>query len=538
MSVKIDPLLGLPEIFKEWRDDQYTATVAIENCTKPHFLGDIPVGVGKSLIGVGAHKILKSEKTIYTCGTKQLQDQILRDFAGLAVSLKGKSNYPCAAREDEFPQITADDCSLSSPSACKYYSNCGYYQQREIARNSPLVVLNNAYFLNEANGFYPSFSGNQLLIADEVDALDNALMSFVEFRITTRQLEKYGLIPPYHPEKKESWIEWIPGTVDKLKEKADKVGYNLRFSNFMNWDKNDIEKNRSRKTMEKLAGRLNDLKIGLDYSWVFYSSYSNGVTEWVFKPVNVGSYAKRYLWKHAEFSIGMSGTILDPNIMCKELGIQNCDYMQLPSPFPVKNRPIHYKPVVNLKRSSMSTELPILKNAIEEDLKNYQYKKVLIHTVSYTIRNYLLETLQCKERLVSHESNNREEWLAKFKSSKYPLVMLSPSFDRGVDLREEDNCAAVFICKVPYMSLGDPQVKAKTETPGGWDWYFMKAIQTVMQMTGRHIRSVEQCGDTIIYDQQFEKLLNKTKDIIPYWWKDAIIYHDMNNSKVKIGSMF
>jgi len=536
MPVKIDPLLELPAKYTEWRDDQYAAVNAIEKCEKPHFLADLPTGIGKSLVGVGSHRI-SGKKTIYTCGTKQLQDQLIKDFDGLAVSLKGRANYSCAMRENEFPAVTADDCSLSQPSACNYYHDCEYYQQRKLARESPLVVLNNAYFLNEANGFQSSFSGAELLIADEVDALDNALMGYIEFRVTTRQLEKYGIYPPAHTEQKESWISWIPDATEKLQRKSDQIGDTLHYSDFKNWGKTQIESNRLKKSIDKMVERLGTLKSGLDYSWVFYSGNNNGQTEWVFKPVNVGAYAKYYLWRHAEFSLGMSGTILSPEIMCKELGIVDCDYMQLPCPFPVENRPIYYRPVVNLSRASMQFELPVLREAIESDLPKYSHKKVLIHTVSYAIRNYLMETLSCRDRLVTHESNTRESALENFKSSRKPLVILSPSFDRGVDLREEDNCAAVMVCKIPYLSLGDPQVAAKVKTPGGWTWYALKAAQTLMQMTGRHVRSMSQRGDTYIYDRQFSKLLGQTKNMIPTWWQDAIQTQDPNTQRVKIGNM-
>ncbi len=521
MSVKIDPELKLPVQFTEWRDSQYQTVNAIVNCTKPHFLADLPTGTGKSLIGVGAHR-MTGKRAIYLCGTKQLQDQIMRDFADIAVTLKGKNNYPCALHYDEFPQVTAEDCSLSKPRNCEHFSQCEYYQQKQRAIDSPLAVLNNAYYLNEVNGFNSSFAGAELLIVDEIDALDNALMSYVEIRITSRQLERYGLNPPKNTESKESWLEWIPGALEALQTTSGRISETLRYSDFKHWTKIQIENNRLKKSMEKLSDKLETLASDLDYSWVFYSNTSNGQTEWVFKPVNIGVYANRYLWRYSEFAVGMSGTIFSADITCRELGITECDYMQLPCSFPVENRPIYFNPVVNLSRSSMSAELPVLKNQIEQDLSKYPNQKVLIHTVSYAVRNYLLENLDCQGRMVTHESNTREEALENFKRSRKPLVMLSPSFDRGVDLRESDNCGAVMVCKMPYLSLGDPQVSAKVKTPGGWTWYALKAAQTLVQMTGRSVRSETQKCDTYIYDKQFSRLLGQMRNTIPTWWQDAI----------------
>lgn len=123
---------------------------------------------------------------------------------------------------------------------------------------------------------------------------------------------------------------------------------------------------------------------------------------------------------------------------------------------------------------------------------------------------------------MTHESGDREEALESFKASRRPLVMLSPSFDRGVDLPEADNCGAVMICKMPYLSLGDPQIKAKVDLPGGWTWYALKACQTLVQMTGRSVRSPRQRCDTYIYDAQFARLRSRMGEVLPAWWQAAI----------------
>src|ERR1035437_1288236 len=151
MDLLIDPKLQLPEKFKEWRAPQKSAFDAIVDCQKEFFLADLPTGIGKSALGIAAHKEL-GNRCIYLCGTKQLQNQIALDFGEYAVTLKGKRNYPCAMRIDN-PDVTAEDCNFDNPSNCDYFYDCEYYQQRAIARAAPFVVLNYAYYLNEVNGF-------------------------------------------------------------------------------------------------------------------------------------------------------------------------------------------------------------------------------------------------------------------------------------------------------------------------------------------------------------------------------------------------
>ncbi len=522
MPVKINPELNIPKPFVEWRDDQYSAVSAIADSDKAHFLLDAPTGIGKSLIGIGTQRMRK-EKMVYLCGTKQLQDQIMRDFADIAVSLKGRSNYPCARRESAFPEITAEDCPMGKPSGCTYYSECEYFHQKELAKKADIVVLNNAYFLNEVNGWMSAFSGAGVMIADEVDALDNALMNYIEFKITSRQLEYYNLLPPVEPDKKGSWLEWIPDAIINLEQQVSITDSRLRQCGFNNWGKTEMQENKNKKSKQRLIDKLSFIQTEVDHTWLFYFQESkNHGYEYIFKPVNVGGYANRFLWDHAQFNVGMSGTIFAADITCRELGIESCDYMRLESPFPTSNRPIFYKPVVNITRKTAHTQLPILATEIEKDLLNYPDRKVLIHTVSYDIQRYLIENLSCQKRLIWHTSQDREATLEKFKRSRQSLVMLSPSFDRGVDLRESDNVGAQMICKMPYLSLGDPHVKAKVDLHGGWNWYALKAIQTLVQMTGRSVRSSSQKCDTYIYDEQFSRLQKQVKNILPAWWSDAI----------------
>ena len=123
---------------------------------------------------------------------------------------------------------------------------------------------------------------------------------------------------------------------------------------------------------------------------------------------------------------------------------------------------------------------------------------------------------------MTHNSENRADQLELFKKSGQPLVMLSPSFDRGVDL-PDDECRCIIVCKVPYLNLGDKQVAARLKAPGGDQWYVFKALQTLMQMTGRGVRNKQDWCDTWILDQQFGALLARTHQYIPQWWKDSII---------------
>jgi Rad3-related DNA helicase len=53
-------------------------------------------------------------------------------------------------------------------------------------------------------------------------------------------------------------------------------------------------------------------------------------------------------------------------------------------------------------------------------------------------------------------------------------------------------------------------------------WYQLKTALTLIQATGRPVRSVEDWVITVTLDSAFERFLIKNQDILPEWWKAAI----------------
>jgi Rad3-related DNA helicase len=127
------------------------------------------------------------------------------------------------------------------------------------------------------------------------------------------------------------------------------------------------------------------------------------------------------------------------------------------------------------------------------------------------------------DRLITHESGNREMQIEIFKASPRPLVMISPSMDRGVSL-DGDLCRVVVIAKVPYASLGDPQIQRRMASANGEGqrWYAMKTIATIIQMAGRGVRSDTDWCTTYILDAQFKKLYGAHREAFPKWFREAI----------------
>lgn len=549
--------LGLPARFKDWRPGQWEIVQQISDSLAYAYLLDAPTGTGKSLIGVATYanfglsqavlERLTGEdadedaryRCVYVTRTKQLQDQILKEFP-MAKTIKGRSNYRCAKFPDKFPEFNADHCTGAKDCFIEEdgkkipgVSRCEYLIQKRAAVNSPLAVLNDAYYLAEVNG-PGQFSGATILVIDEVDSIESGLMNFIEFSVSESQLTSLGLNlkPPLRDDKMDQWIAWFPEAHRTLTIAASVLELQLSKIDTDLWSGVELDLQKTLKKIKSFGHKvtmiINDIKL----DWIFMLGQdAKKSKKWTFKPVKVSEYAGQYLWRHADRVVGMSGTILKPEILANEIGlgrvipmdttkVNDWEYQKLPSPFKKEMRPVYFVPSANLAYATMQQELPKLANAVQMIIDHYPDDKILVHTWSYAIKEALLRGLD-PTRVMSHNTKDREQRLALFKAGTQPWVMISPSFDRGVDL-PDDQCRCVIICKVPFMDLSDLQTAARMKLPGGQLWYLTRTVQTIMQMSGRAVRNENDWCDCYILDNQFKRLFGQMGQTFPAWWREAL----------------
>jgi Rad3-related DNA helicase len=209
----------------------------------------------------------------------------------------------------------------------------------------------------------------------------------------------------------------------------------------------------------------------------------------------------------------MSATILDREAFCQSLGIpaDEVDFLSLPSPFPAENRPIIELPVGPMNAKEIDNTLPKMAKVVKELLDSHPDDKGIIHCHTFKIAKYLWQYVE-GDRLLIHETHDRDEVLQKHMQSDKPTVLLSPSMSEGVDLR--DDCSRFqIICKIPYPYLGDKVVKKRmTKWPG---WYPLQTAKSIVQAVGRSIRSVDDHAVTYILDAQWRSFYGRYKKFFP-----------------------
>ncbi len=167
------------------------------------------------------------------------------------------------------------------------------------------------------------------------------------------------------------------------------------------------------------------------------------------------------------------------------------------------------------KTATFENMVPTLKNI----MNRHKSQKGIIHTVNYELCGWVQNALQ-DNRLLLHESSNRQEVLNSHYATERPTVLCSPSMINGVDLKEDFSRFQV-ILKMPYPNLKSEKVKKRMETYS--NWYGWKTICDLIQSYGRSIRSETDKADTYILDSCLSDILRYSSNMIPPYMKEAII---------------
>ena len=500
---------------------------------------ELGTGVGKSAIGITISRYMEShgsplrdEKGDLLTGSyiittqKILQEQYLRDFGGsekqscLVRSIKSSTNYQCSFYPD---QSCAESRRLLSNLAkqlsgtefqkqCK--NQCQYGLEKQAFIDSPISVTNFSYFLAETM-YAGKLEPRSLLVIDEAHNTETELGKFIE--VTFSEKFSKDILKCKQPKKldQQSVYEWITKVYKRslskymkdleknlVKISSDIEGYGSLSKQYEMLDKHIC----------KVARFLEVYKPD---NWVMNVSYPSPDSKkagkkFEFKPIDVSPYSHDVLFKHGGRVLMMSATIVDNDIFCDSLGIDRNEvaYLNIPSPFPVENRPIHFLPVGSMSKKCIDTTLPSMVEVVKMLLEKHSKEKGIIHATNYRVAKYIKENID-SSRVMLHDSTNRDQVLKLHINSEEPTVLLSPSMMEGVDLHD-DLSRFQIICKVPFPYLGDLVVQKRMEKNSSW--YPYMTAKSVIQSLGRSIRNENDHATSYILDADWNRFfeMNKT----------------------------
>ena len=500
------------------------------NSGKKFVILEAPLGIGKSAIAVTIsnylhEKLAQNVKASYIMTTQKiLQEQYVRDFPYIA-NITAKKNYQCANR---VVGITCDmgltmAKVLSKNTFKQYYSECCYVKARRNFDDSPVGLTNLSYFLSHASN-RNDLQNRHLMVIDECHNIENIVTDFAALTFTKYFVQDVLKMPFPNAKKMtiENFVKWIRNVYSvKLQRNFLELDNKLGSMTSESY----LESNSGMSSMRKIEEykrKIDNVEHGLKNfdkkDWVMTVSATEDIIS--IKPIFAGNYTNGMLFKFANKVLLMSGTILDKNTFCKNIGIKPeiAEFLSLDSPFPIKNRPVFEVSIGSMGRKSIDNTLPILVKTIEELLSHHKDEKGIIHCHNYKIAKHISDNIK-DDRLLFHSSDDRIDVLNFHIKTDQPTVIVSPSFTEGIDLQGKLSRFQI-IAKIPFPFLGDNYVREKMNRVEGW--YAWQTLKAVIQASGRSVRDYDDYAITYILDSDWIFLKSRNLGMIPMWFKNAI----------------
>lgn len=474
-----------------------------------------PTGWGKT--PVNAQLCKEFPPSLYIVPQLSLIEQIVSNeyYSNWFVSLKGMDNYTCPKNGK---RIRLGKCREEKNFNCEKETDCPYYLQKEKARNSKLVISDFPYFILEKGIKKESvFGKRKIIILDESHDLAQSFLSIFQTEVSTYSLplsfcSKYFDTLKNLEGDQEIFRSFLCNAVKgaelTLKEKEEKSEDEIK-------DFNRLE------NMQNRLGLFDYIK-----NWKLEREDEN-ILEWRIIALDSALLMPKFLWDKDTIYIISSATILDRGIFLEETGLlsifKDSEISILPrilSEIPVKNNPIINATVGKANKAGMKIFLQKASDKIEEIMDANQDTRIAIHCHAYKHMNYLWKCFKkpYRNRLLWHNKRDRDTQLASWKTSKNK-VFLSVGLEEGQDWK---GCGAQVLLKVPYPNIRDPIVSFKMTRKNGNYWYQLSTLRSVIQAHGRVARIREDKSKFYVLDDEFEKLLWRTRHHIPERFKEAL----------------
>jgi Rad3-related DNA helicase len=491
-----------------------------------------PVGSGKSLIGVtyAAYEAALADRNpdipsrlaaFYLTPQLILQKQYEDSFPkGFMATLYGKSNYKCAKIDS-----TCDVGSLLK-NRCE---NCPFARAKWKAQRCNHVILN--YKLALLQFYYTqTWSERSVIVHDECHGLEEYLTELSAPTITSHRCEKYN-VKWKEQQTLESALEWLkekylPGAGKYHAKLYEELAHIIEGRD--DPTKIDARKLKELNALEEHMDELQTL-LYMDRGSV-YQEYVlvTDETQLKFKPLSGAAIFQETIDPVADKHLFMSSTILNPTGYCRDMGInpEEAVFLDLPSDFPVENRPVYYMPQCKMNASWNSPEnadgRKQMLNMVQEILEMHGTDSGIIHTGNFKIAQWLTRQLEGGVHDVYQHNpdsgDDRNTVIDAFQKTSRPSILISPSITEGLDLKHDKARFAIF-AKVPFGFLGDQWIKQRMKM--SQEWYQRRTLIDVIQGGGRVVRSAEDWGITYILDESWGYLYKRANKYIPEWWKDG-----------------
>jgi Rad3-related DNA helicase len=490
---------------------------------------EAPPGVGKSHLAMtlarwsGDAYLLTSQKV--------LQDQYEREFGDQLQLVKGRDNYVCERYADRHVPTSLGMCRRPRGPVCQ----CPYARAKAAALAGAIFCTNTWYFATLRHWHAEQLRRRRLLIIDEAHNLEAQLVNVYTVRFSASEMKDWFGAPLPHLPAADDYRDLLGSQAERMEEELQAVVTELEAIRPPEVEPElFLETAPSREEIallerrDALAGAVARLRYFVDAGaaeWIVRYATDVGAT-FELVPLEVTAHTRDLLTGCAELVVLSSAYLGPAAAVAESLGL-DADAVRrfaVPSPFPLEQRPIVYRPVAALSRARRAEQEPALFAEIATILGAHPRDKGLVHVASYTAARRLVAELartapaEARRLIFVESSDAKRRALEQHRASPSPTVLLSPSLREGVDLPDEFLRFQI-VTKMPFGDLGDPWTEARCRRDPRW--YALETAKALLQAYGRSCRHADDFGVTYILDGQFTRFLQHYRPLLPEWFLDA-----------------
>ncbi len=507
--------------FRQYQREKIVEIVEAFNSGYRWILLETPTGFGKSPVNVALGRTLRS---FYITPQNLLLDQLVSDFPDLAL-IKGRRHYVCA----EQPSFNCDDgpCKRDKNYQCgDKYLNCPYWEAKIKAIEAHISLTNFAYFIGEGkirNPNIPHLGDRELCVVDEGHNIDQHILNQISLTIGTRTL-------PY------SVFQGLRSVLTGLPKKlnGEQIDDLLNFTASLCSGYLDHLPNRLTSQQIVESKKANNFIQKVEKYWEHHNAdwvgqtnkktYSRGTwLEAKIQPTFVRDFMGDHLWNRADKFIISSATIF-VNDFISQCGLTDhrdeVYHIVAPSTFPIENRMIVDASVGSLSWKNRQQNMPAALDTIKKILDREPGKGV-IHAHSYAFAEAIRGIKD--DRLLFHESRNRDETLQKFLGSPAEdgAVLVAVAMTEGLDLRG-DLATFQVLLKCPYANFKDDlRVNRRLIQLRHNRWYAIQTLKVIVQAYGRAVRSKTDQANFYVLDSDVNKICKQWRRQLPRFFAEA-----------------
>jgi Rad3-related DNA helicase len=259
----------------------------------------------------------------------------------------------------------------------------------------------------------------------------------------------------------------------------------------------------------------------IDPSLLLASNEDHGAVR--FDVVWAADYAESWLFRHVPRVYLTSATFTRHSADLLGIAPNDLRMHESGSSFPLARRPVYFLtsptvPRVDHRMTPQAETRWLIE--IDRIIGSRLDRKGILHCKSYKRRDLLMARSEHRERMVTHGRFDAAERIAAFRQMKPGHILVSPSVTTGYDFPYA-HAEYQIICKVPFQDSRDPVTKARTQIDKRYPAY--QAMQEIIQAVGRGMRAVDDQCETFLVDAHFGWFLNKNGDLMPKWFRSAIV---------------